>query len=264
MRGPRTHRFALFSAAALAVAVVSACSSGAASTTDSSQGPELTNVNLYTLDSPDTAPVWLAQQKGYFKQEGLNVKIVYVAGSSAVVPALAAHTADFVQMNYVTAFEDEHLHPSLDIKYIADDEQAAPDTNMIMVPKNSKITSVADLKGKTIAFPSTGLALAGLALDEQLRGYGIKAGDFTIEQMAFANAISPLARRDRRCVRDPAVHHDRGILDWREAASRPDDRPDGELPGTRMGYRFILPEEVPEDRGRVPAGGREGPAACRE
>jgi NitT/TauT family transport system substrate-binding protein len=194
MRGPRTHRFALFSAAALAVAVVSACSSGAASTTDSSQGPELTNVNLYTLDSPDTAPVWLAQQKGYFKQEGLNVKIVYVAGSSAVVPALAAHTADFVQMNYVTAFEDEHLHPSLDIKYIADDEQAAPDTNMIMVPKSSKITSVADLEGKTIAFPSTGLALAGLALDEQLRGYGIKAGDFTIEQMAFPNMISALAR----------------------------------------------------------------------
>ncbi len=197
MRGPRSHRFALFSAAALAVAVVTACSSGAASTTGSSnnnQGPELTNVNLYTLDSPDTAPVWIAQQEGYFKQEGLNVKIVYVAGSSAVVPALASHTADFVQMNYVTAFEDEHLHPSLDIKYIADDEQAAPDTNMIMVPKSSKITSVAELKGKTIAFPSTGLALAGLALDEQLRGYGIKAGDFTIEQMAFPDMISPLAR----------------------------------------------------------------------
>jgi NitT/TauT family transport system substrate-binding protein len=194
MRGPRTHRFALFSAAALAVTVVSACSSGAASTTDSSQGPELSTVNVYALDSPDTAPVWLAQQEGYFKQVGLTVNIVTIPGSGAAIPYVASHTADFTQLNYVTAFGSEAKDPKLGIKIIADDEQAAPNTNVLMVAKGSKITSVAQLKGKVISFPSAGLGLAQLALDEQLRGYGIKPSSFTGEPISFADMISPLAR----------------------------------------------------------------------
>jgi len=194
MRGPHSQRFPLFVAAALAVAVASACSSGSAGTTTNQQGPELSTVNLYTIDSPDTAPVWLAQQQGYFKQVGLNVKIVYVQGSGAVVPDLAAHTADFAQMNYVTAFAEEAAHPQLGIRIVADDEQAAPNTNVLMVPKSSKITSVAGLKGKTVAFPSASLDLGMLALDEQLRGYGIKPSSYTVEGMGFPNMISPLAR----------------------------------------------------------------------
>lgn len=194
MRGARTRRFLLFAAAGLAVTVASACSSGASGTTSQSDGPELSTVNLYTLDSPDTVPVWLAQQEGYFKQVGLTVNIVTIAGSGAAIPDIAAHTADFTQLNYVTAFAEEAAHPQLGIKIIADDEQAAPNTNVIMVSKGSKITSVADLKGKVVAFPSAGLDLAALALDEQLRGYGIKSSAYTVQALGFADMLSPLAR----------------------------------------------------------------------
>jgi NitT/TauT family transport system substrate-binding protein len=193
MRAPRPHKFLLFVAATLAVTVTGACSSGSPGTT-SQQGPELSTVNLYTIDSPDTAPVWLAQQEGYFKQEGLTVKIVYVQGTGAVIAPIAARTADFAQMNYVTAFAEEAKNPQLGIKIIADDEQAAPNTNVIMVPKGSKITSVAGLKGKTVAFPSAGLDLGALALDDQLRGYGVKPDAYTVEAMGFSNMIAPLAR----------------------------------------------------------------------
>jgi NitT/TauT family transport system substrate-binding protein len=149
---------------------------------------------LYTLDSPDTVPVWLAQQEGYFKQVGLTVNIVTIAGSGAAIPDIAAHTADFTQLNYVTAFAEEAAHPQLGIKIIADDEQAAPNTNVIMVSKSSKIATVADLRGKTVAFPSAGLDLAALALDEQLRGYNIKSSAYSVKALGFANMLSPLAR----------------------------------------------------------------------
>jgi NitT/TauT family transport system substrate-binding protein len=195
MRGARAHRFLLFLAAGVAVTVASACSSaaGTASPT-SSAGPELSTVNVYALDSPDTVAVWLAQQEGYFKQVGLTVNVVTIPGSGAAIPYIASHTADFTQLNYVTAFGAEAKDPKLGIKIIADDEQAAPNTNVLMVAKGSKITSVAQLKGKLVSFPSAGLGLAQLALDEQLRGYGIKPGSYTGEPIGFADMISPLAR----------------------------------------------------------------------
>jgi NitT/TauT family transport system substrate-binding protein len=196
MRGARTHRFLLLVVAGVVVTVASACSSSGSSTggTTSSSGPELSTVNLYTVDTPDTAPFWLAEKEGYFKQEGLNVKVVYVQGSGAAIPDIAAHTADFVQLNYVTAFAAEAKDPNLGIKIIADDEQAAPNTNILVVPKDSKITSVAQLAGKKIAFPSASLDIGMLALDEQLRGYGVKPSDYTPEPLSFADMLAPLAR----------------------------------------------------------------------
>jgi ABC-type nitrate/sulfonate/bicarbonate transport system substrate-binding protein len=75
MRGAGTRSLLLFVSAGPAVTVASACSSGSGSGSTTNHGDlKLSTVNLYTLGSPDTAPVWLAQQEGYFKDESLNVK----------------------------------------------------------------------------------------------------------------------------------------------------------------------------------------------
>jgi NitT/TauT family transport system substrate-binding protein len=195
MRGTRAHRFLLVGAAGLAVALASACSSGAASDSPSSSaGPELSTVNLYMTSSADEAPVWLAEQDGFFKQEGLTVNIVYAASSGAIIPSIAAHTADFTQLNYVTIFAEEAKSPQLGIRVIADDDQAAPNTSVVMVSKSSKLTSVAQLKGKTVAFPSASVDDGSLALDEQLRGYGIKPSAYTVVPISFADMLSPLTQ----------------------------------------------------------------------
>jgi NitT/TauT family transport system substrate-binding protein len=69
-----------------------------------------------------------------------------------------------------------------------------PNTNVLMISKGSKITSVAGLKGKLVAFPSAAFDLGALALDEQLRGYGIKPSAYTVDQLGFPDMLSPLAR----------------------------------------------------------------------
>jgi NitT/TauT family transport system substrate-binding protein len=144
--------------------------------------------------SADEAPVWLAEQDGFFKQEGLTVNIVYAASSGAIIPSIAAHTADFTQLNYVTIFAEEAKSPQLGIRVIADDDQAAPNTSVVMVSKSSKLTSVAQLKGKTVAFPSASVDDGSLALDEQLRGYGIKPSAYTVVPISFADMLSPLTQ----------------------------------------------------------------------
>jgi NitT/TauT family transport system substrate-binding protein len=190
----RSYGFVLFVAAALAAAGVSACSSSSVGTQGNGSGPELSTVNVDTLDIADAAPLILAQKEGFFKQQGLNVKITYVASTPLVVPGLLAHTVDFTLENYPGAFGEEAANPALGLRIIADDDQAAPDTNDIMVPKNSPITSLTGLKGKKIAFPALGVNVGALALDEQLRGYGIGPNSYTGAAIAFTAMLAPLAR----------------------------------------------------------------------
>lgn len=63
-----------------------------------------------------------------------------------------------------------------------------------MVPSGSHITSVAQLKGKVIAFSSPGVSFGSLALNEQLKGYGIGASAYTVDAMGFPDMVEPLAR----------------------------------------------------------------------
>jgi NitT/TauT family transport system substrate-binding protein len=196
MKGPRIHKLSLFLAAGLAAGGLAACSSGSAATSGGANGsgPELSTITVDARSTADSAPVWIAQQNGFFKQEGLNVNIKYASGTSAEFAGLAAHTVDFALADYVNIFGQTVKNPQLGVRIVADDTQSAPETNAIMVPSSSKITSVAQLKGKKIAFSSPGTAFGELALDELLKGYGIGAHSYTIEAMGFPDMIEPLAR----------------------------------------------------------------------
>lgn len=198
MRGPRTHKLSVFLAAGLvAAAGITACSSGSSSTQGSgaSQGPELTTITVDTLDTPDVAEVWLAQKDGFFKQEGLdNVKITYVPTTNAAEPGMIAHTVDFALENYVGAFQEQAANPHLGLRIVADDQQQGPNTGVILVSKNSKIKSAAGLKGKSVAFPSATFNIGSLELDEQLQGYGLGPGSYTILPISFPNMVAALAR----------------------------------------------------------------------
>ncbi len=198
MRRPRFSRLSVFVAAGVTAAGLAACSSGstnstAASGTTSGSGPEKTTVTVDVTDSPDAGPLWVAANDGFFKQQGLTVKINYVPGTAAAFPAQAAHTVDFAEQNYVSFFSENQSNPQLGLRIIAPDEQAAPNTNVIMVPKNSPIKTAADLKGKKVAFPSPGVNLSNLGVEEQFQGYGINPPtEFNDVIVGFPNMMAAL------------------------------------------------------------------------
>lgn len=200
MRGSRSYRFSAFAAAGLiAAAGVAACSSGSSGSTaqasGTSQRPELTSITVDSLDTPDTMEIWLAEQDGFFKQQGIDdVNLTLVSTAAAAEPGLLSHTVDFALENYVGAFEEQAANPSLGLRIVADDQQQGPNTGVILVAKNSGIKSVADLRGKTIAFPSPVFALGTLELDEQLQGYGIGPHSYTVVPLGFPDMIGPLAK----------------------------------------------------------------------
>jgi len=198
MRRPRFSRFLVFAVAGVTAAGLAACSSGSGSSTAGSgaasgSGPEKTTITVDAVNGPDSGPLWIAQKNGYFKQQGLTVNIQYVPGTGAAFPAQAAHTIDFAEQNYVSLFSENQKSPALGLRIVAPDEQAAPNTLVIMVPKNSPIKTAADLKGKKVAFPAPGVNLSNLGVEEQLQGYGINPPtDFKVVIVGFASQMAAL------------------------------------------------------------------------
>ena len=196
-RRPRLRRLSVVLAlAGLASAGIAGCSSssstGTTATTASGQGPELTNITVETLVGDGAAPLWIAQQDGYFKQQGLNVKIVDAQGASTEFSDLAAHVAQFVEGNYVTMLQVMGKDPSSGLRAVADNVRPGPNTNDLMVAGNSSITSVAQLKGKSIAFPSAGLDSGEVALDQDLAGYNISPHAYTDVAMSYSSMPAAL------------------------------------------------------------------------
>jgi NitT/TauT family transport system substrate-binding protein len=136
-------------------------------------GPELKDITVGTLDIPDGAALFIAIKNGYFKQEGLTATPQIVQSSETSNQDMAAGTMDFSLCNYVSSF-------------IAD-ENGLPNVFDILVPKNSPIKSVADLKGKKIAAPTAKGAVGNLAIDELLKDHGIPSSQVTTVPIAFQN-----------------------------------------------------------------------------
>ncbi len=102
--------------------------------------------------NPNHGPVVIAQQKGYFKEEGLNVTIQEPADPSMPAKLVAANNIDLA-ISYQTSLT---IDVAAGLPLIRSATLIATPLNTLMVLDNGKINSLADLKGKKI-----GIAIAG-------------------------------------------------------------------------------------------------------
>lgn len=218
MRRPRPHWFSMCFAITAVATGLAACSSGSSSTASSSSqasgggnSGSLTTVTVAAPDIASSVPLQIAQDQGLFKAEGLNVKVEIVANSNAVTAPLLAGTLDFTSENWVGMYIQELTNPKLGLKVIADNFQATDNIAAIVVPKGSKITSVKQLAGKSIALPGKGASIGPLSVDVLLNSYGVKAtatnSQYTTVVEPFPNMPAALAegKVDAAWVTEPFV-----------------------------------------------------------
>jgi NitT/TauT family transport system substrate-binding protein len=199
---PRLFKRPLILAVAALALGLSACSSGssassAASGTGtgsaSSGQPEQQNITVGVLPSADSVTVQIAQDKGFFKQQGLNVKVVTETTTNAGTQGLLSHTMAFTTENYVGMFAQEQAVKSLNLKIVADDGQSSANLWVMLVPKNSELTSLAQLKGKKVGFPAPGFNFGSMAADILMAPYHMSSKDFTTVVEPFSSAQQALA-----------------------------------------------------------------------
>ncbi|SDM35976.1 NitT/TauT family transport system substrate-binding protein [Nonomuraea maritima] len=184
----RCHALALGVTVALAL---SGCggSDNTATTAGNGSGLEKTTIKVGALPVPDPVSLYIANEKGFFKEEGLTVEPVTITGGAAAVPMIEGGQLDISMTNYVSTFVAASQGKK--VKLVADMYQAAPNTFNIMVPKDSPIQTVADLKGKTVLVNNL-KNIATLAVTTQLKVAGLTDKDVKFVEKPFpdmGNAI---------------------------------------------------------------------------
>ena len=98
--------------------------------------------------------VEFALQQGFFKQEGLDIEILYTEGGASTLTPLVAGSIDIAMTNgtlgVIAAFAK-----GMPVKIISAEATGAPDAFWYARPE-SGIKSIKDTNGKTVAFSSPG------------------------------------------------------------------------------------------------------------
>lgn len=136
--------------ATLAAVLAAGCSSAGGSSTASSGPPEKANLTVAAVPTSDSAGLYIAAERGFFRQQGLNVKIVPAISSESVIASQLAGQVDVTVGNYVSYIRAAALQGAK-LRILAAASVMGPSIQMIVVPAGSHITSVSQLRGKRIA-----------------------------------------------------------------------------------------------------------------
>src|SRR5579864_2580841 len=89
-------------AAGIPAVTLAACSSGGSSGVASGPTPEQSAIVIDAVPTADAAGLYIAQDKGYFKQQGLTVTINSIHGGEYGIGDLQTGKAQLIEGNYVS------------------------------------------------------------------------------------------------------------------------------------------------------------------
>lgn len=133
--------------------------------------------------NPDHGPLYVAQEQGYFKDEGLAVELIAPADPNDPPRLVAAGQGD-IAISYQPQL---HLQVDAGLPVVRVGTLVATPLNTVIVLKDGPIKSIKDLKGKKIGFSVGGFedALLGAMLEK----HGLSLKDVTLINVNFS--LSP-------------------------------------------------------------------------
>src|ERR1700743_1538171 len=85
--------------ASIPVVALAACSGSSSSSVATGPAPEVPTITIDAVPTADAAGIYVAQDAGYFAQQGLNVKIVPINGGEYGMGDLQTGKAQLVEGN---------------------------------------------------------------------------------------------------------------------------------------------------------------------
>ena len=175
MNAPRRHPFLAVLAAALLAAALLLAGCGEKEE-DGQADRDKVSLMLDFYPNPDHAGIYVAQERGFFRDAGLDVSIAQPTDPAAPIKQVAAGQVD-IAISYepeVLIARDEGL-PVVAVASIVDE----PLTSMIWLPE-SGIRGPADLAGRTIA-------TAGIPYQEGYLATILEGAGITTDEVKTAN-----------------------------------------------------------------------------
>ena len=152
------------------------------SLTPAAAGEKFT-VLLDWFTNPDHAPLYVAQELGYFADAGLDVELIAPADPNDPPKLVAAGQAD-VAISYQPSL---HVHVAEGLPLMRIGTLVATPLNSLVVLADGPISSIADLKGKTVGYSVGGFEDA--LLSAMLARHDLSLDDITLVNVNFS--LSP-------------------------------------------------------------------------
>lgn len=177
-------------AATVAIAVLAGCSGGAAG---GGGGPlEKTNIVVDAFPAIDSAGLFIAEQRGLFKAQGLNVTIKLASTSQAAINGQLAGTYDITSADYVT-YVDNALLDKAPLRIVAESSVLQPDVLTLLVKAGSRVQSVQQLKHQVVSVNAPN-DIGTLLVDSLLTDNGVPLNSVTFNNnVAFPNVGQELS-----------------------------------------------------------------------
>ena len=160
---------------------VAACSSGQTAENENIAG-ELQNFDIVLDWYPNAVHsfIYVAMEKGYYEEEGLNVNVQFPSNTNDAISLTAAGQADaglYYQTNTVSTAANQNIP----IKVIGTVVQHP--LNIVMSMGESGINGAKDLKGKTVGYPGT--PDNEVFIKAMMEHNGLKYEDVTMQDVGF-------------------------------------------------------------------------------
>ena len=143
-------------------------------------------VGLDWFINPDHAPLIIAEQRGYFKEQGLDVEMIEPADPNDPPKLVAAGKLDLA----ISYQPQLHIQVDQGLPVVRVGTLVSVPLNSLVVLENGPIKSISDLKGKKIGFSVGGFEEA--LLSGMLEKYNIKMTDVDLVNINFS--LSPSLR----------------------------------------------------------------------
>jgi NitT/TauT family transport system substrate-binding protein len=182
-------RVALLALGTAAVMIISGCGSSSDAAATSGSSGQMTLRIAYN-PNPTNTTIVVADEQGFFKKNGLDVKLTSTQASAALIPSIGK------QFDLITVTPPSLLQAAAQglkpVLVAAEDVENSTDLRNSYVIGGKGIASVADLKGKTIGVPTLSGNLYEGALI-MLQKAGIAKADVKFLQVPFANMAGSLS-----------------------------------------------------------------------
>jgi NitT/TauT family transport system substrate-binding protein len=136
--------------------------------------------------------LFLADQLGYFREEGLDVTIQSIKTSTVAIANQLAGRIDVTAGAYVAYVLGQAGSPStIQWKVLSEGSITQPGSQQVLVSSKSSIKKISDLKGKTIAANAVG-NVGQLLVQSVMAENGISPTEYKVVADAFPDMASDL------------------------------------------------------------------------
>jgi NitT/TauT family transport system substrate-binding protein len=193
----RRQRLAFAALAVLATGLLGACGGSSTSSTAASGSNGTTSVTVGVIPILDVAPIYVGVQQGFFKAQGLDLKLRTAQGGAAIVPAVISGQYQFGFSNTTSLVLA--ASKGLPIKAVsagvASTGKVGADFGAVVVTKDSPIRTAADLAGKRVAV-NTLNNINTTTVNKAVRDAGGDPSKISYVELPFPDIAAAVAKGD--------------------------------------------------------------------